>query len=142
MLNSDLKIYAKVLARRIQDYLPELINCDQTGFIKSRLAADNVGRLLHVIDAASVKTEPAAVLSLVAMKALDRLEWAFLWSVLEKMIFVWSRYCILTPRPTVQLSSTLFPVNRSSRQGCPLSLALIALSLEPLAQMICQSPIL
>ena len=150
MLNSDLKIYAKVLARRIQDYLPELINCDQTGFIKSRLATDNVRRILHVIDAASVKTEPAAVLSLDAMKAFDRLEWAFLWSVLEKMGFgkgFIHMVKVLYSNPsalvlTGQLSSTLFPVTRSSRQGCPLSPALFALSLEPLAQMICQSTIL
>lgn len=40
---------------------------------------------------------------------------------------------------TGQLSSTLFPVTRSSRQGHPLSLALFALSLEPLTQMIRQS---
>ena len=30
LFKSELKIYAKVLARRIQDYLPELVNCDQT----------------------------------------------------------------------------------------------------------------
>lgn len=38
LLNSDLKIYAKVPARRIQDHMPLLVHCDQTGFIKFRLA--------------------------------------------------------------------------------------------------------
>lgn len=134
LLNSDLKIFAKVLARRIQDYMPALINCDQTGFIKSRLAADNVRRLLHIIDVSVDKKDPAAVLSLDAMKAFDRLEWSFLWSVLEKMGFgngFIHMVKVLYSNPsalvlTGPLSSALFPISRSSRQGCPLSPALFA----------------
>jgi len=73
LLNSDLKIYAKVLAWRIQDHIPLPFNCDQTGFIKSRLSLDNVRRLLHIIDAAVGAKVPLAVLSLDAMKAFDRM---------------------------------------------------------------------
>lgn len=50
LLNADLKICAKILAQRIQGHTTQLVHCDQTGFIKSRLATDNVRRLLHVID--------------------------------------------------------------------------------------------
>lgn len=84
LLNSDLKSYEKVLARRIQDHLSELVNCDQTGLIKSMLATDNVRHLLHVKDAAGDKNSPASVLSLDAMKACDRFEWPFLCSVLKE----------------------------------------------------------
>lgn len=39
-----------------------LVHCDQTGFIKSRLAVDNVRHLLHIIDAAVGANALSAVL--------------------------------------------------------------------------------
>lgn len=148
LLNADLKIFAKILARRLQGHMTDLVHSDQTGFIKSRLATDNVRRLLHVIDGAQNLKSPAAVLSLDAMKAFDCLEWPFLWSVLEFMGFGLSfinMIKVLYSNPTAvvltgKTSSPPFAISRGSRQGCPLSPLLFALSLEPLAQAIRSSP--
>lgn len=145
LLNSDLKIFAKLRARRLESHMSKLINSDQTGFIKTRLAADNVRRLLHIIDAAEVRHQ--CHFSLDAMKAFDRLEWPFLWSGLEVMGFgntFIGMIKVMYSNPSAQVltgrtSSSLFPVFRPSRQGCPLSPALFVLSLEPLAQAIRQS---
>jgi len=128
--------------------MKELVHCDQTGFIKSRIAIDNVWRLLHVIDGAQGLSSPAAVLSLDAMKAFDHLEWPFLWSVLEFMgvglPFI-NMIKVLYKNPTAvaltgKTSLSPFAISRGSRQGCPLSPLLFALSLEPLAQAIRVSP--
>ena len=147
LLNADLKIFAKVLARRLQGHMTSLVHCDQTGFIGTRLATDNVRRLLHIIDRASELGTPAAVLSLDALKAFDRLEWPYLWAVLAKMGFgaTFIHYVkVLYSNPTAmvltgKICSSLFTVGRSSRQGCPLSPLLFALSLEPLAQSVRQA---
>lgn len=147
LLNSDLKIFAKLLAQRLEAFMPSLINHDQTGFIKTRMASDNVRRLLHIVEAAESYDTPMSLLSLDAMKAFDRLEWPFLWSVLEVMGFGQSfigMIRVLYSNPSARVLtgrtfSSLFPVSRSSRQGCPLSPSLFVLSLEPLAQAIRQS---
>ena len=63
LLNGDVKLFAKVLATRLEIYLMKLIHNDQTGFIKTRLASDNVRRLLHIIHASSTIDSPCSVLS-------------------------------------------------------------------------------
>lgn len=125
-------------ARRLQGHMTKLVHSNQTGLIKSRLAMDNVRRLLHVIDVAQSLSSPAAVLSLDTVKAFDRLEWPFLWSVLEAMGFG-TRFIdmvkVLYKNPTAvvltgKTCSPPFAISRGSRQGCPLSPLLFALSLS------------
>lgn len=147
LLNTDIKIFAKILACRLRNCMTLLCHCDQTGFIRTRIASDNTRRLLHLINYASGIDSPAAVLSLDALKAFDRLEWPYLWYTLRRLGFgdsyiKWIK--VLYADPVAQVMSGRqvsqpFPVSRGSRQGCPLSPLLFALSLEPLAQSIRQS---
>lgn len=78
ILNAEIKIFAWVLACRLEPQITKLIHCDQTGFKKTRLDSDNVRQLLHVIHNAKDIASPCAVLSLDAEKAFDRLEWEYL----------------------------------------------------------------
>ena len=147
LLNTDIKLYAKVLASRLEAHMSYLIDPDQTGFIKTRLASDNIRRLIHIIENASKISSSAAILSLDAEKAFDRLEWSFLWSVLKIMGFG-SQFIhmikLLYTNPTAmvltgQSISQPFKISRGSRQGCPLSPLLFAICLEPVAQAVRQS---
>ena len=49
LLNCDYKIFAKVIANRMQLVLPYIIHEDQTGFLKGRNIADNLMSLQNVI---------------------------------------------------------------------------------------------
>ena len=49
LLNQDSKIFALILAKRLELILPEIIHQDQTGCIRQRQTQDNIRRSLHII---------------------------------------------------------------------------------------------
>uniref|UniRef100_A0A8C5PNC3 Reverse transcriptase domain-containing protein n=1 Tax=Leptobrachium leishanense TaxID=445787 RepID=A0A8C5PNC3_9ANUR len=147
LLNTDVKIFAKLLSNRLDLLLPRLIHPDQVGFIPGRQAFDNTRRAIDLLWHASSSHTPSLFLSLDAEKAFDRVEWPYLFLVLEHFGFpekfiaaVRSLYA--SPTASIVLPHappTPFQICNGTRQGCPLSPALFALILEPLLQAIRQS---
>uniref|UniRef100_A0A8C6S6I3 Reverse transcriptase domain-containing protein n=1 Tax=Neogobius melanostomus TaxID=47308 RepID=A0A8C6S6I3_9GOBI len=143
LLNNDYKIFAKILAKRLEKVIPSLIHIDQVGFIKGRLAANNMRRLFHVMSRASSLQHPAVALSLDAEKAFDRMEWPFLFEVLSKFGFgtscmKWIKALYNEPMARIKTNGMIshpFQLFRSTRQGCPASPSLFILALEPLASI-------
>lgn len=144
LINADLKMYAKVLALRLEKVVGGLINPDQAGFMKGRLASDNIRRLLHVIGEVEKNHRPSGLLFVDAEKAFDRLEWHFLWRTLKEFNFgpaFIGMIQVLYANPSARVFtggsfSEIFEICRGSRQGCPMSPLLFNLSLEPLAQAV------
>lgn len=87
LLNSDYKIISKAMAIRLGQYLPALINTDQTGFVLKRSSTNNLHRLFNVIHMANTSTDPSIAVSLDAEKAFDRLERPYLFQVLSRFNF-------------------------------------------------------
>lgn len=150
LLSSDYKIFTKVIATRLERVIPDLIHKDQTGFIQNRFSSDNIRRLLNIICCADNINTPTVALSLDAEKAFDRLEWPYLFAVLEKMNFgpnlmQMIQMLYLNPSAMIRTNaniSSLFPLSRGTRQGCPLSPLLFSLAIEPLAIAIRAHPII
>ena len=42
LLNVDYKILTKTIAKRIEKVLPNIINVDQTGYVKGRYISENI----------------------------------------------------------------------------------------------------
>lgn len=80
-------MYTAIIAKRLETILPELIDEDQTGFIKSRQTHDNIRRTLHLIDKIVRENKTAVILSLDAEKAFDRVNWEFLYQTLDRFGF-------------------------------------------------------
>lgn len=141
LLPVDVKILAKILARRLESIMPLIICDDQTGFIKGRHSYSNIRRLLDVILTPSSSDSPEIVISLDAEKAFDRVEWAYLFFSLKQFGFSnnfisWIKLLYSSPSASVCTNnqrSTPFPLFRGTRQGCPLSPLLFALAIEPLS---------
>ena len=148
LLNCHYKIAAKLIAIRIQNTLPKLINNDQTGFIKGRFIGENIRLIDSIINYTANENIPGLILLLDFEKAFDTLEWPFIENTLQHYGFglsiqKWIRtlYCdIESCIINNGWMSDCFKIERGVRQGCPLSPHLFVLSVEVLANAIRRDP--
>ena len=144
ILNCDYKIAAKAIANRFKHVLPNLIDNNQTGFLKGRFIGENIRLIDGIIRHTAAKNIPGLLLFLDFEKAFDTVEWPFLQKTLQHYNFGpsamnWIRLfyhntesCIINNG----WSSAFFKLQRGVRQGCPLSLYLFILCVEILAEAI------
>ncbi len=91
--------------------------------------------------ASHTKANEAAILSLDAQKVFDQVEWPYMFGSLQKFCFgetLISWVKLIYARQVCSIlsntdRSSKLPLHRSVQQGCPLSPALFAIAIEPLA---------
>uniref|UniRef100_A0A8C5LT99 Reverse transcriptase domain-containing protein n=1 Tax=Leptobrachium leishanense TaxID=445787 RepID=A0A8C5LT99_9ANUR len=148
LLNCDIKILARILADRLKQFLPGLVHPDQVGFIPGREARDGTQRAINAVAAARRSGQRLLLLSTDAEKAFDRVLWPFLFQTLRTLglgsgFLTWVQALYTLPTARIKVNGALsasFPISNGTRQGCPLSPLLFALSLEPFLEGVRRNP--
>lgn len=148
LLNIDVKILAKIIANRMLPLIPPLIGLEQVGFVPGREARDNVIKTLNLHHWARKNDIRTFFVSTDAEKAFDRVAWPWIENILDhlgmgtafknKILALYSN-----PQARIRACGTLsdaFRIQNGTRQGCPLSPLIFALSLEPFIRQIKQDP--
>ena len=87
LLNVDYKILTKAIAKRIEKTLPNIINLDQTGYVKGRYIGENI-RLIQVVMFLTKRLNtPGIAIFLDFRKAFDTIKWNYLLSTLRLFKF-------------------------------------------------------
>ena len=88
LLNTDYKILAKVLARRLSVVVDTVVGSDPTCSIPGRCISDNIALARDIIDYCEQTQRPGAILNFDQEKAFDRVNCDYLHSVLRSFGFV------------------------------------------------------
>lgn len=143
LLNTDYKIIAKVLASRMKKVIGGIIASTQTYSVPGRDITDTICTIRDVAHYMQ-KNKGGILLSLDLNKAFDRVDHHFLFKTMERFGFgermvSWIELLYRNAKSCVKCNGVLtntFPLERSVRQGCPLSAILYTISMEPLAALI------
>ena len=136
LLNSDYKIFAKILVMRLQTVLNKIIHTDQTGFTKGRHLVENVMKLLNLMAYCEKNKRSMILLSL--EKAFDKLEWQAIYLALESFnvgpIFIQMVKILYTQPLSCSINngywSQFYTLSCGARQGCPLSALIFTVTIE------------
>ena len=87
LLNVDYKILTKVIAKRIENVLPTLINPVQTGSVKGRYIGENIRLIYDLIHYTDKTNQKGIAIFLDFKKAFDSIEWNCLLEILQLFNF-------------------------------------------------------
>ena len=73
LLNLDYKILSKILAKRLEQFLPILIHSDQTGFVRERYIGQNIRLLSNIMEFSNNRQSPGILLFVHFEKAFETL---------------------------------------------------------------------
>jgi hypothetical protein len=142
LLNTDYKIFARILAGSVQIVLGDVLHPNQYCGSPGKSIFDAVATVRDAIAYAAVSRTPLCVLSLDYAEVFDKMSHTYLFEILRSYGFserLLERVRMMYTKAVsvVQINGHMsgpLPVGCSIRIGCPLSMALFALCINPLIQ--------
>lgn len=147
LLNTVYKMITKVIARRIGLVIRQVVNEDQSGFLKGRFIGENGRLIIDVMNDTKEHNTPGLILFCDFKMAYDSVNWQYLQTAIRSFGFGpcirrWINILYNENQPSqarVQINGHLsepYCISKGLRQGCPLSCLLFLLCIEPLAHSI------
>ena len=123
LINVDLKIGSKAIAKRLENILPHIIHYDQNAFVKGRTIFDAVRTITDVMEFTKMRGYQGIITAIDFEKAFDSLNWKFVSRWLESFGFCTSFFAWIKTfykNITSCVTNGFFTPSFSLKTGCSL----------------------
>ena len=144
MLNCDYKIFARTIARRLEGVIDQLVDTQQTGFIKGRSIEENIMTTMEIIAHTRKNKEAAVIMMVDFSKCFDRISHKAIKGVLRffnfgdqfirNVMLLYTDFELCTQNNGY--TSRFLSKNRGINQGCNASPLIYTLCGEVLALLL------